>query len=395
MSKLPRRKVPDSTLRKLRLFYEGRPVSRLTCVITQDDIQVELHHLDENPANSDEEYNLVPLRADLNRSIEQRPVRALHESLSFKALDNHAQFLFARGKYAPAYGCAAVGISLALNIPWNSRNKAGDHYIDADIAAGFCASALVNLRPLNRLDYAVYVMQHYIDPLVARLGRSIENPTLSRVALEIGSYFRDSARYVDAQRFTELARRFLHGQVKSVRVRTALARSWLHDAISKIGQEDLEGAKHCLEEMSKEATHDYSTSDATRHLYEASIEMRTTVPDFDRIAALIEKFPEDSDPLVLSRWTNRELRMAEAEAYFRRQGPLNRREAFDRLKVVLDDLSQDRIVPVRATFATSLKAFANKYPDHAAQVRMLLRRLPAEFSSVAAATEKRLRTLAG
>ena len=142
-----------SVRRGVAEFYEGDPAAPFKCVLTDSGNLIELHHLDENPSRSKVESNFVPLAGYLNRQIERRPLRLLAPFLSFDRLNDRAGQCFAEGRYSYAYGTSMLGVTLAWNVP-NVAEPAGEYFVRPDTAAFFCANALVNLRPLNRLDYA-------------------------------------------------------------------------------------------------------------------------------------------------------------------------------------------------------------------------------------------------
>lgn len=135
-------KISKATESRVLAFYEGWSPNGFKCVITDSDVEVELHHLDENPSHSDDPFNLLPLKSDLNGSIEKRECRILDELLTDLALENRSNYYFARGRYPYAYGCSILGATLAFNKPWKSHRPVS-YWVDAETAVAFGAMPLL------------------------------------------------------------------------------------------------------------------------------------------------------------------------------------------------------------------------------------------------------------
>ncbi len=133
MKKTRRSEIPTSVRSQIAQFYEGSAVARLKCVVTNEYAERQLHHLDENPNNSKIQYNLLPLRADLNINIENRKSHALNELITSEGLKNRSAQYYSEGRFAYGYACSILGASLAANTPWNSDHPE-TYFIDAETA---------------------------------------------------------------------------------------------------------------------------------------------------------------------------------------------------------------------------------------------------------------------
>lgn len=392
MKKAPRSTIPRPIRSQLALFYEGDQKARLKCIVTGSDVEVELHHLDENPAHSKNPQNLIPLKSSLNKNLDKRQTRILDERITRDGLANKSAFYYSRGKYAYGYGCSILGATLAANIPWGTRHP-DRYFIDAENAVFFAANALINLRPLNRLDYATYLLQKDVYPVIQDYGAEVELPTRARLAMEIGSYFRDAGNYKRARDLSNLARHMLHGEPQSARVKTLLARLWQHDGISRIIEGDLAGAEDCFKRAEAEITVGYSIGHANQTLYEAQILLRQKPPPFDQIGNMLKRYPSSSDPHLVTMWTDLELRLTEAQADYQRADPTAKARAFARVRQTLARISREGVVPTRAIFAPVLLGFADEYPSHRMEVQGLIRTLPDGFVSAANLVQDKLRVL--
>ena len=286
-----------------------------------------------------------------------------------------------------------LGASLGYNVPWKTRRHS-EYFINADNVAYFCANALINLRPLNRLDYVTFLLTKMLVPLILKFGHTIERPTCARLAMEIGSYFRDVRYYNRARQFAELARYTLKGERKSVRVRTLLARLWQHDGIAAITEGNLKLANECFKKADGEITTDYSIGHANEALYEAQILLRSDPPQLEHIGEILRRYPRNTDPRFMTRWTSIELGLTKAQVEYQKNDPRRKRKAFAQIRDILDTIAKEGIVPTRAIFAPSLHAFADEYPSHKLEIYGLLRALPTEFEKAAIKIEKKLLELA-
>src|SRR5438067_995506 len=101
--------------RHVHQFYGGR-----RCVVTEVDLlAVDLHHVDEDSSNTVLE-NLVPVRADINAALNRwkkhpsEPRSRLPPELDLASLDSRSRYNFDRGLHRAAYGCARLGLEVAL-----------------------------------------------------------------------------------------------------------------------------------------------------------------------------------------------------------------------------------------------------------------------------------------
>ena len=393
MKKARRAKPPRPVLSQIASFYEGYPDNKLKCVVTNQYGECEVHHLDENPNNSNSQYNLLPLRSDLNKNIENRKNHYLLECITTLGLANRATYYYSRGDFAYGYGCSILGVSLAAKEPWHAPYPA-TYFVNADDAIFFAANALLNLRPINRLDYATYVLQTYVHPLIINHGAEVERPTRARLAMEIGSYFRDTGDYRMAQTFIKLARHTLANEPRSTRVKVLTARLHQHEGINKLIAGDHKGVHRCFTEANSEITAEYSIGHANETLYEAQTLLQKKRPPFDQITSMLREYPSNSDPLRLTTWTDIELRLTEAQAEYQVADRKAEDRAFARVNCILGQIRRKGIKPTRAIFPLVLGSFANKYPQHRLEIQGLVRMLPTRFIVTAEVIFGKLKELA-
>jgi hypothetical protein len=391
--KLGRARVRASVRRQVALFYEGDVNARLHCVVSGQDVEVELHHLSENPAESEDPRNLIPLHSALNKNLDKRQSRIVDERITREGLAGRSAQHYSRGRYSHGYGCSVLGAALATNVP-RGASKPDRYYIDADNAVHFAANALINLRPINQVEYATNVLVRFVNPILETLGHEIERSTLARVAMEIGSYFRDAGDGVMALRVAQLARSILANEPLSGKVKVLLARLWQHEGISKFVQHDSAGAQECFKRSEEYLTAAYSIGQANQVLYEAQLLLRLERPPFDEISSLLRLYPAGSDPHVLTNWTDLELRLTEAQMDYQEGGTRARARAFARVRDALRRIGRDATVPTRAIFAPVLQGFADEYQSHVLEVVALTRTLPTSFGRAAAVAVSRLQQLA-
>src|SRR5262245_36011038 len=136
MKKAPRSGIPKRIYSQLAQFYEGNSGAKLKCIVTGCDVEVELHHLDENPAHSDIPQNLIPLKSSLNKNLDKRQSRILDERITRDGLANRSAFYYSRGRYAYGYGCSILGTTLAANVPWDAHQP-DQYFTDAETAIFF------------------------------------------------------------------------------------------------------------------------------------------------------------------------------------------------------------------------------------------------------------------
>lgn len=392
LPKPPRRSIPEAIRRQVVAFYEGDPAASEKCVLTDVSDDVQFHHLDENPARSEAESNLLPLAGELNREIERRPLRLVPPVLGFDRLSDRSGRCYAQGRYSYAYGASMLGVTLAWNVP-AAAEPAGAYFVRPDTAGFFCANALVSLRPLNRLYYASDLLSLYVVPLLSRYGAQIERHTCARLAMEIGSYFRDAADYRHARGFVRTARMSLRQERRSDRTKTLLARLWQHEGITALAEGNSTVADDCFKRAADETTIDYSIGVANDRLYHVHMLLRASPPRIEEAQHIVARYHEGTNPLFVTKWTEIELRLADAQSHYQRRDAVGKREAFARVRRVLQRLTAERIVPTSAVFPPVLRAFADEYPTHRLEVQMLDRRLPAAFRRAALGAHRILREL--
>ena len=145
-----------------------------TCVV--DESEPELHHLDEDPANTTL-YNLLPINGGLNVQIENKPFQV--QCLKIRAAAERWERL---SKFTNAYGCYRL-------LAWLYQKQA-----DSDCMLQNVTSCLRNLRPLSIHDFVQDVLERHLIPLLrvpSAYGR-VDAATFAGLCEEIGAYLREN-----------------------------------------------------------------------------------------------------------------------------------------------------------------------------------------------------------
>jgi hypothetical protein len=183
-------------------FYnQPRGVGEVFCVVTGAP-DPEWHHLDEAKPRRWHYLNIVPLDGSLNHLLDKRRFRYLPVQLQANALEARVHDHFRRGRFAQGYACARLGASLIL--PSRGDVELGKSP-DPNRALEFCSSALVNLRPVSAVSFAIDTIQRSVKPILDFFA-ALERESLARLVIELGSYFRDYGLPRDATQCCDLSK---------------------------------------------------------------------------------------------------------------------------------------------------------------------------------------------
>jgi hypothetical protein len=137
------------------------------------------HHLDEAKPRWWDYRNIVPITWDLNNAIDKRQHRLLPTALWPPTLEDKCREHFRRWRFAQGYACARLGSFLMMPTRHDAALEFGR---DPDLAIAFCASALVNLRPISALPLAVDTLERSVLRIVqdTELRSKISSQTKAR-----------------------------------------------------------------------------------------------------------------------------------------------------------------------------------------------------------------------
>lgn len=285
----------------------GRSTDTTHYCVVSDEAGAELHHLHEARSESRDPFKFVPISSDLNGKIERRDSAFTEElgmRLVARARDQHAL-----GNFGRAYGCSILGVWLAR------RPFKGGTAVLANVL-NHAADCLLNLRPLDRVDAATALLREIVVPELEdaprRLGYECER-ALTRVAMEVGSYFRDASEPALALRFTEatgdaFGRIGLDGAAN----RRILHRSQLHRAIALVGMGCHDSAREALVAAAETAAGD-RVADANTRLWRARSALASPRRDADEAFDLVRQF-WNGGVVGASKWTQFEALLLAAEA---------------------------------------------------------------------------------
>ena len=201
-------------------FYCRSPlfVRDVRCVVTGSN-DPQWHHIDEIHSNWNC-FNIIPLSGDLNQQLDKRRYRSLPVHLQPEVLQAIELDHYRRGEFAQGYACARLGASLA--VPRRGDVALGQS-LDPNLALEFCASALLNLRPISAIPFAIDTLELGILPIL-RVHRSLVTcSAAARLIIELEVYFRDYGLYGEAIRWNDLAEHYLnhenHPDLQGLRAR--------------------------------------------------------------------------------------------------------------------------------------------------------------------------------
>lgn len=157
------------------------------CILTEQNKQVDWHHLDENSSNWIAQ-NIIPLGSGFNQEIERtRKDRFLRVSVELdpQVLLVKGARLFERGLFSASYGVSRLGCFLSTRLEVTPETR-------LNLAAG----ALISLRSIPDSAFISDTLKRSVLPLL----RSPESKEIGRfarfrVALEIAALWRDFGGY--------------------------------------------------------------------------------------------------------------------------------------------------------------------------------------------------------
>ena len=121
--------------------------------------------------------------------------------------------------------------------------------------------------------------------------------------------------------------------------------------------------------------------------------LRAKPPRIEQAQHIAARYHCGTDPLFVTKWTEIELELADAQSRYLRRDEAGKRDAFARVRNILKHLASERVVPTSAVFPSVLRAFADEYPTHVLEVQGLDRNVPAAFRRPAADAHRILRAL--
>ena len=341
-------------IRKASHFY-SQPLSlqELSCVVTgrQDP---NWHHVDEVRTNW-EYVNIIPLDASLNQQLDKRAHRPLPRELEPASLEATAIDHYRRGRFAQGYACARLGAF--LTVPLRGDVALG-HPHDPNRALAFCASALLNLRPISAVPFAIDTLERNVLPILNAHRSSITQATAARLVIELDVYFRDYGLYSDAIRWSHLADQYLN-DVQDPYLKGLKARAMQHRAIALMAT----GSQSSLVLLNEASEIDrgqvYVEGVATDILWRARNILSGRHSNIDEARRLVKRLYKMKEQKQIAPWTYAEALWTDAE-WNLTTGYSSR--AYDIVALGRDVFQSAGIVPTAVLSPQCVQSFKEKYP---------------------------------
>lgn len=342
-------------IKKASYFYSPPPRSLLnvSCVVTGKR-RPDWHHLDEDRTNWTY-ANIIPLDRSLNDQLDKRASRGLPPelypgSLDVTALDHYRQAHFAQG-----YGCARLGAFLA--VPPRGDFALG-HPHDPNQALAFCASALLNLRPISAVLLAIDTLERSVLPILKVHRSSVTRITAARLVMELEVYFRDYGLYSEAIRLSHLAEQYLN-DARDLRLEGLKARVMQHRAIALMATRSPLSLPLLNEASEIDHRHVYVEGLATDILWRARDILSRSRTNIDEARHLIRRIYKMNERKQVAPWTWAETLWTDAEWNLTTRSS---KRAYDIVAWGRDVFYNAGIVPTAVLSPTCVRAFSEKYP---------------------------------
>jgi len=341
---------------KLASSFYGRPQSlgEVSCVVTESQ-DPNWHHLDEARPRWWHYLNIVPLVAHLNQKLDKRAYRYLPVELEPGPLESKAIEHYRRGRFAQGYACARLGAFLALP-PRGDRTLGRPH--DPDRALWFCASALLSLRPISAVPFAIDTLNRNVIPILESHQSSITPLTAARLIIELGVYLRDYGLYSDAIRCSHLASQYFSDMDNPVE-RGLRARIAQHGAISAMATRSPSSLDLLDEARAIDGGQLYVEGRANDALWRARHILSGSHSDVDESRDLIKYLYRMKEQKQVAPWTYAEALWTDAEWNLTTG---NSSRAYEIVAHGRDLFQNAGIVPTAVLSPHCVQSFKEKYP---------------------------------
>lgn len=305
--------------------------------------------------------NIIPLDKDIIFALNKRTIYKLPFDTRLKLQPEIIAVLareyFNSGEFSQGYACARLGAYLLSLYEEYGR--------DLNSALSFCADALINLRPISGLAFAVDTLSRNIIPILnldIPFG-NIEPSTIAKLLIEIGSYFRDYGDLNRALRFSNLAKDFLEDERPSISIKRLQTRIFQHQGIAYSGIGDFSKAEENYAiARNRLADSDYPQGSSNDKLWLARVTLaQTDNPDLDFVSELIKDIYEQNETKLVSPWTMAEALWTEAEMSLL-SGKW--KQSADHINLGIKYFSDAKIIPTAILAPKAVDKYYEKYPPN-------------------------------
>ena len=338
-----RQRISPLLRERVLQFYGG------ACVLTNAPISgSDLHHLDENNANSVFE-NLIPLSAELNEAIERNKhgLHAAHPRLSPEAISSEAGNRYDNNQFQQAYACNRLGAFLCKQ-----------QYSQPDMALKFSARALHSVRAINNLALAEDAIRRTIIPILIDERDTLDWEGKALLALELGSYFRDYGRLREAGNWLDICENLIDRERRdSPLAREIRFRKCQHNMFVAILLNDPLSVDYWMRRQ-RETRYSYTFGETNSLFWRAHFQYRQgrleealdLLKNIERYGPLFPKSPEGSAgrvPTRINGWTYGQSKVLLGDIYRKLGGKRNESLANDIGFDAFAYFRERRIVPTR------------------------------------------------
>jgi hypothetical protein len=315
------------------------------------------HHLDEIHRNWSC-FNIIPLNGDLNQKLDKRQHRSLPLELQPAVLKAIEKDHYRHGEFAQGYACARLGASLA--VPRRGDVELGQS-LDPNVALAFCASALLNLRPISAIPFAIDTMERGVLPILSAHRSLITRVSAARLIIELEVYFRDYGLYGDAIRWNDLVDDYVNDDVKYADRQGFRARAKQHRAITLMATGDQSPLVLMNEAAEIDGGQAYVDGQPNDLLWKARYILERRTGDIDEARDLIKKLYILEEQKRVAPWTFAEALLTDAEWHL----TTDKRSKADEIVARGQEAFQTiGIVPIAILAPRCVRSFRKRYPQH-------------------------------
>lgn len=342
-------------------FYRQRRGDwNLLCVLT-DEERPDWHHLDEKKPKWWHFLNIIPIARSLNDQLDKRESWGLPLDLQPDILRAKARDHYMNARYPQGYACARLGSFLMMP---SRKDSAAGYGLDPDKSLEFSAYALINLRPISAIPFAIDTLRRNVLPILKDPANRIriESRTKAMLAIELGPYFRDNGIADQAIVCCQLAEYYLRN-LQTVTDEKLRARVVQHEAFSYAALGDFVSASEWLDRAREEFEDSsvYPEGPGNDILYRVRLILQQPNPDLDQCKELIQNvYKIEKKKALVSRWTIAEVYWTDSEHNLSRG---RRKRAFEVVRRGNELFSEVGIVPTAVLAPTAVQEYREKYPS--------------------------------
>jgi len=330
------------------------------CVVTNG--KYVYHHLDEQKPKNWQYTNIIPIRDELNSAIQNRSNSSLPLELDHRVLAAKSSQHWSKGSFPQGYACSRLGAFLMMP---HRNDVILEFGRDPDKSLDFCVNALINLRPISAIPFAIDTMHRNVRPILHSDDRfkEVSQLTKAKLVIEIGSYFRDFGDPKTSLRCCDLAE-YLSQSMETKDAKKLHARIYQHRGIAFLALGDYLNSRIWLEKArNKLVDSGYKLGEAHDNLWIARLCLQDKKGDVDLVKNHIKKIYDAEDNGIVTAWTMAEALWTDADANLTRS--YNKKKSMDIVNRAIKCYMETGIIPTSVCSPKSLIKYYEKYPRDA------------------------------